>query len=89
MGKKSIARHGAKPPFRESDFAGRPVHEQVDLSGSLNHLSQQLDATRRLLQEIEGHTPGSREEIGQGQLGRDDVTSVMPDASTGEAQRGG
>lgn len=56
MGKKSF-RHGAEPPpFRESDFAGRPPQEQAKLSGSLNQLSDQLVATRKLLQEIE-HRP--------------------------------
>lgn len=54
MGKKSIGRHGgAKPAFRESDFAGRPAQEQAELSGSLNNLSQQIAATRQLLQDIQ------------------------------------
>lgn len=53
MGKKSIGRHGAKPVFRESDFAGRPPQEQAELSGALNHLSQQFAATLELLQAIE------------------------------------
>jgi hypothetical protein len=54
MGKISVGRFGAKPPpFRESDFAGRPPQEQAKLSGSLNQLSEQLAATRKLLQEIE------------------------------------
>jgi hypothetical protein len=61
MGKKSAGRHGAHPPpFRESDFAGRPPQEQARLSGSLNQLSDQLAATRKLLQEIE--TPAARPE---------------------------
>lgn len=56
MGKKTSGRHGGKPAFRESDFAGRPPQEQAELSGSLNHLSQQLAATRELLQAIENRS---------------------------------
>lgn len=47
----------AGPAFRESDFAGRPPQEQAELSGSLNQLSQQLAATRQLLQDIEVSSP--------------------------------
>lgn len=54
MGKKTFGRYGPKPPqFRESDFAGRPPPEQAKLSGSLNYLSEQLAASRKLLQEME------------------------------------
>lgn len=60
MGKKSVGRHGAKPAFRESDFAGRPPQEQADLSGSLNQLSQQLAATRRVLQALAVPEPPSQ-----------------------------
>ncbi|WOB05953.1 hypothetical protein [Piscinibacter gummiphilus] len=34
-----------------------PAKDQLDLSGSLNQLSQQLDATRKLLQDIEVSPP--------------------------------
>lgn len=57
MRKKSMGRPTAGPAFRESDFAGRPPQEQAELSGSLNQLSQQLAATRQLLQDIEVGSP--------------------------------
>jgi hypothetical protein len=53
MGKKSFGRHGDKPAFRESDFAGRPPQEQAELSGSLNNLSQQMAASQELLQTMD------------------------------------
>jgi hypothetical protein len=53
MGKKSFGRHGDKPAFRESDFAGRPPQEQAELSGSLNNLSQQIAASQELLQTMD------------------------------------
>jgi hypothetical protein len=52
MGKKTVLRAISKPAFRESDFAGRPPEEQAILSGSLNQLSQQIAASRQLLQEM-------------------------------------
>jgi hypothetical protein len=57
MGKKTAGRHPAKPAFRESDFAGMTAQDQANLSGSLNQLSLQLAATRKLLQDIEGAVP--------------------------------
>lgn len=55
MGKKksSASRPAGRIEFRESDFAGMPADDQAQLSGSLNHLSEQLAATRQLLQQIE------------------------------------
>ncbi len=60
MGKKSIGRQGSNPAFRESDFAGRPPQEQADLSGSLNQLSQQIAASRKLLQDVQSNQVDER-----------------------------
>lgn len=71
MGKKTAGRHPAKPAFRESDFAGLAPQDQANLSGSLNQLSQQLAATRQLLQDIEGAAPADN--APQGPSSHDDA----------------
>jgi hypothetical protein len=75
MGKKKSppARPQGRLEFRESDFAGMAPNDQAQLSGSLNHLSEQLAATRLLLQQIEREplpaTPG---------IGADDGKAPSP-----------
>jgi len=54
MGKKASSKPlSGRLVFRESDFAGMQPEEQVQLSGSLNHLSAQLVFTRKVLQDLE------------------------------------
>lgn len=50
--KKSTSRDDAQPRFRESDFAGMAPQTQAELSGSLNQLSEQMAASRKLLQDM-------------------------------------
>lgn len=55
--KKPFTRPPGRPEFRESDFAGLTPNDQAQLSGSLNQLSEQLAATRQMLQQIEREGP--------------------------------
>ncbi|MBX3622756.1 MAG: hypothetical protein KF891_22545 [Rhizobacter sp.] len=47
-----MPRLDAELTFRESDFAGMAPQTQAELSGSLNQLSEQIAATRKLLKDI-------------------------------------
>jgi hypothetical protein len=72
MGKKKTpsTRPDGRIEFRESDFAGMPPVDQAQLSGSLNHLSEQLATTRKMLLQIEA-VPVL--EAGDGTLNTDDT----------------
>lgn len=55
--KKPFTRPPGRIEFRESDFAGLTPNDQAQLSGSLNQLSEQLAASRQMLQKIEQDPP--------------------------------
>jgi hypothetical protein len=72
MGKKKSPsiRPDGRIEFRESDFAGMPPVDQAQLSGSLNHLSEQLAASRKMLLQIEA---APLPDAGDGALNADDT----------------